>query len=348
MHLRFVELFCDVVQLRSFSKAAAAHGVSQSAVSQAVNQLEMRLGTELIDRSKRPFELTPAGQIYHDGCRELLEGYRAVEDRVRNVRDRVKGLVRVAAIYSVGLLQMDSYVRRFHELYPEARLRVEYLHPEQVYEQLLKDEADIGLLSFPRDRGEFSSVAWEEQPMVLVVPPEHRLAGAAAVSVADIAGEAYVGFTEELTIRKEVDRWLKRSKVHVKIVHEFDNIENIKRAIEVGSGIAILPAPTVRREVDSGSLRAIRFADVDWRRPLGIVHKRNRTLGNAARRFIELLRQDPSAFPRDRAEARDNGEAAPVLVPSLTDESPAPDVPPPITSEAGAVKSKQRRLSSRL
>lgn len=298
MHLRFVEAFCDVVQQRSFSKAAAAHGVSQSAVSQAVHLLEKRLGTLLIDRSKRPFELTAAGQVYFDGCRELLDDYRAIEDRVLKLRDKVVGTLRVAAIYSVGLLQMDGYAKRFGEQFPDVRLRVEYLHPEKVYEQLAHDEAELGLVSFPRDRGEFTNVPWQSQPMVLVVPPNHRLAGRTCLEVRDIDGEDFIGFTEELSIRKEVDRWLKRSKVNVNIVHEFDNIENIKRAIEVGAAVAILPLPTVRREADTGSLAVIPFSDVTWMRPLGIVHKRHKILSNAAHKFIEMLRQDPKT-PRN-------------------------------------------------
>src|SRR5205823_11693882 len=130
----------------------------------------------------------------------------------------------------------------------------------------------------------------------LAVPPAHRLVGRDAISVREIDGEDFIGFTEELSIRKAIDRWLRRSKVSVKIVHEFDNIENIKRAIEVGSAVAILPLPTVRREAESGSLSAIPFSDVAWQRPLGIVHKRHKTLSNAAHKFIDMLRQDPKSF----------------------------------------------------
>ena len=151
MHLRNVEIFCDVVSLRSFSRAAKAHDVSQSSASQAVLQLDRRLGTELIDRSKRPFELTEAGELYFDGCRKLLDSYRKIEDRVRQLRNRVVGEVRVAAIYSVGLLQMDGCARRFSQLYPDADVQLEYLHPDDVYARVLADEADLGLVSLSQD-----------------------------------------------------------------------------------------------------------------------------------------------------------------------------------------------------
>jgi len=292
VQLKFVEVFCDVVHHRSFSKAAVAHDISQSAVSQAVNLLERRLGTQLIDRSQRPFQLTPEGQVYHDGCRDILEKYRSLEDRVLQMRDKVVGTVRVAAIYSVGLLQMETYVKRFNELYPDARVRLEYLHPEEVYQQIAEDIADLGLVSFPKERGEFVSHPWQEQAMVLVAAPDHRLAQLPSVQVRDLAGEDFIGFTTELTIRKEVDRWLRKSRVQVNLVLEFDNIENIKRATEIGSGIAILPYPTVLREVEAGSLVAIPFTDAAWKRPLGIIHRRQKPLSNAMRKFLKILQDD--------------------------------------------------------
>ena len=303
MHLRNVEIFCEVVSLRSFSKAAEVHHVSQSSASQAVHQLEKRLETQLIDRSKRPLELTAAGRIYYEGCRDLLEGFRQIEDQVREAKDQVAGRVRVAAIYSVGLLQMDAYVKQFEERYPETELQLEYLHPEDVYDRVLQDAADIGLVSFPKDGGEIGCIPWLEQEMVLVVPPAHRLAGEPWTPVEELNGERFVGFTAELTIRRQIDRWLRQAKVAVQVVHEFDNIENIKRAVEIGAGIALLPAPTVRRECESGSLWAVQLALDNhppdkplWRRPLGIVHKRHKTLSTAAIKFVELLHEEPDSL----------------------------------------------------
>lgn len=307
MQLRNVEIFCDVAARRSFSKAAQAHNVSQSLVSQTVHTLEERLGTQLIDRSKRPLELTPAGELYYDGCRKLLETYRQLEDRVREVENnKVAGRVRVAAIYSVGLLRMDAYVRRLEELYPEVSLRVEYLHPDEVYDRILADEADLGLVSFPRDGGEISCINWQEQEMVLVVPGDHRFAGRKSVRPKEIAGEDFVAFTSELTVRKQIDRWLKQEHASVTVVHEFDNIENIKRAVEVGSAVTILPEPAVEREVELGSLDRIRFKGVDWHRPIGIIHRRHKTLTTAANKFVELLHEDPATFAKPTGTRESN------------------------------------------
>jgi DNA-binding transcriptional LysR family regulator len=293
MHLRNVEIFCDVVMHGSFSKAAELHQVSQSSASQAVHMLEHRLGCKLIDRSTRPFELTPAGQVYYDGCRQILESFRDVEGRVQQLRNKVIGRVRMAAIYSVGLLQMDAYAKRYRAMYPDVVLQLEYLHPDEVYSRIRNDEADLGIVSFPRVGGEIASVAWQNQEMVVVVPAGHRHAGRPSLAVQELDGETFVGFTPELRIQKHIDRWFKQSGIAVDFVHAFDNVENIKRAVEIGSGAALLPLPTVRREVETGSLSAVRLEGVQWSRPLGIVHRRNRTLSNPARKLVELLRETP-------------------------------------------------------
>jgi DNA-binding transcriptional LysR family regulator len=292
MYLKDVEIFCEVAARRSFSKAAEAHQMSQSSASHAVSALERRLGKQLIDRSKRPLELTTAGQIYYEGCRELLRAFRAIEDRVQGIENRVAGEVRVAAIYSVGLLQMDALVRRFEETYPEVEVRVEYRHPDEVYEAIRSGDAHLGLVSFPRDGGEFASLAWQEQEMVVVVPPTHRFCSLESVRVVDLDGEDFVTFDSGLAVRRQIDRWLRTAGVSVNVVHAFDNVENAKRAVEIGAGIALLPRPTVLRELELGSLVAIPLADAKWTRPLGIVHRRHKKLSAAARKFVEALRAE--------------------------------------------------------
>ena len=311
MHLRNVEIFCDVVAQRSFSKSAESNNVSQSSASQAVHTLEKRLGCRLIDRSKRPLEPTAAGQVYFEGCRTMLDSFRKIEDHVQRMEHRVAGRLRVAAIYSVGLLQMDEYLQRYRQSYPDVDVRVDYLHPDEVYARIDDDSADLGLVSFPRDGGEIGSIPWQEQRMVLVVAPHHALAAKSHVAVHELEGEEFVGFRAELTVRRQIERWLKRAKVAVNVVHEFDNIEIIKRAVEIGSGVTILPAPTVRREVETGSLAAIPFEDVAWYRPLGIIHKRQKTLTTAVSKFVDLLHDHPEAFPNSQHPAfRGDGDQA--------------------------------------
>lgn len=288
MQLEALEIFCEVARLRSFSQAARARGITQSAVSQVVSQLEARVQTRLIDRSTRPLRLTPPGQKYYDGCKTMLERFAEVEADVRGMRAEDVGTVQVAAIYSVGLGDMGQYVRRFAEEQPHAQVHIEYHHPDKVYQRVLDGTADLGLVSFPHKTPKLTALPWKEEEMVLACAPAHPLAQRPAVRPAELMDAAFVHFERNLAVRRQVDRFLKAQGVAVEVVLEFDNIENIKQAVALGAGVALLPEPTVRREVQARTLAARPLVGCRLTRPLGIVHRRQR-LGAAARRFVDLL-----------------------------------------------------------
>src|SRR5262245_37537987 len=312
MHLKSLKVFCDVVGRRSFSRAAEENGISQSGASQVVNQLERHLGTKLIDRSKRPFSLTAEGEIYYSGCRKLVERYFSLEERIRTLHDEVAGRVRVASIYSVGLHHMNRYLHEFLSEYPKANVRLEYLHPHRVYEAVENDQADLGLVSYPKASRAIKAIGWRQEPMVLVCAPAHRFAKRQRVALEEVAGEPIVGFDADLTIRREIDRVLYEYRDELRVVMEFDNIETIKRAVEIDAGVSLLPAPTVVREVAAESLVAVPLSSDELVRPLGIIHRRGRDLGVTARRFIELLRSEGSNIdaPKHAAEGRSESAVA--------------------------------------
>jgi DNA-binding transcriptional LysR family regulator len=289
MQLETLRTFCDVVRLRSFSRGAQANGLSQSRASQSVHELEEHLGTVLIERGKRPLRLTPEGELFYVGCREVVDRYSELEARVRRIQTEANAVVRVAAIYSVGLGDMNEHIKRFTLARPQAEVRMEYLHPDRVYERVENGEADFGIVSFPKARRDLAVVAWRREQMVAVCAPSHRLAREQTVSPSALNGEKFVGFDRGLTIRREVDRFLRRHGVRVEVALEFDNVEAIKRAVEVGSGISILPAPTLEREAQSGSLVKLLLDAEEFVRPMGIIYRRGRRLYPNAQRFIELL-----------------------------------------------------------
>jgi len=291
MQVEALKIFCDVVRWASFSRGAAENTISQSSASQAVQRLEEHLGVKLIDRSKRPLVLTQHGKVYYEGCKDLVSRYYEVENRVRTLKDEhnVVGTVRVASIYSVGLAHMSRYVQTFESLHPEAHVRLEYLHPTRVVESVAQEEADLGLISFPRKWPELTVIPWREEEMVVAVHPKHRFAALGALEVGQLDGEKFVHFDADLSIRRAIDRFLRCHGVQVEPTLEFDNIENIKRAVEIPAGVTILPRPTLEREVQAGTLVAVPFRDQHFTRPLAILHRRNRRLDLTASRFLELL-----------------------------------------------------------
>jgi DNA-binding transcriptional LysR family regulator len=296
MQLKSLKVFCDVVGRRSFSRAADENGISQSGASQMVHHLEGELGVKLIDRSKRPFVLTPEGQVYYDGCRKLVQRFLSLEEEVRTLHEEVAGRVSVASIYSVGLSHMSQFVQDFMRQHPKANVNLQYQHPDRVYELVRNDSVDIGLVSYPRESRNVKAIVWREEPMVFVCSPEHALAETDSITVEHLQGLQFVGFDAHLRIRNELDKTLSAHGVHANIAMEFDNIETIKRAIEINSGAGLLPEPTVSREVAAGSLVARRLAGVELVRPLGIIQRRGAELGKTARRFIQLLRGEPTSL----------------------------------------------------
>lgn len=292
MHLGSLKVFCDVARHRSFSQAAAANDITQSAASQIVSQLERRMEVQLIDRSCRPLQLTSPGRTYFDGCKTLLEQYLALEASIKTAQAQVAGTVQVAAIYSVGLSDMGQYMQKFALEQPSAFVHIEYLHPDRVYEKVLEGTADIGLVSFPRKSPKLTALPWRQEEMVLACSPRHRLAAKATVEPRDLSGQKYIHFDRNLVIRREVDRFLNRQGIAIEVVLEFDNVENIKQAVELGEGVALLPEPTLRREVKSRTLVGLPLVGSPLVRPLGIIHRRRHKLSAAAQRFIELLRHE--------------------------------------------------------
>lgn len=292
MQLKSIKVFCDIVRHRSFSRAADDNGISQSGASQVVHQIEAELGVKLIDRSKRPFVLTPEGETYFQGCRNMFERYQALEDQVRLLHHEVAGRVRVATIYSIGLHQMNRYMKRFMTDHPKANVRLEYLHPHRVYQSVEDDHADIGLVSYPRESRTIATAEWRHEPMVLACSPRHPLAERDEVVLEDLEGLDLVGFDSDLTIRREIDRALQTRNIDVRVVMEFDNIETIKRAIEINAGVGLLPAPTVVAETDAGSLRTFPLDEGELVRPLGVIYRRGRELSATTEQFIDMLRGD--------------------------------------------------------
>jgi len=271
------------------SKGAAQCGVSQSAASQHVHEVEKRLGLALLDRGKRPMGLTTAGKLYADFCRDVLRREEELRMALDGLKNEVEGAVRVASIYSIGLSEMSRLREEFTALHPSAQLLVEYMHPDKIYQAVRQGDADLGLVSYPLSSRDIAAIPWRREEMQLAAPPTHPLAAKEEVYPADLDGVDFIGFDEDLSIRRELDRYLRGHGVTVNIVMHFDNIQTIKEAVAVGSGVSILPARTMQAEIAQGRLAAVPLAAPDLARPLGIVHRRRKKFNRAAQAFLELL-----------------------------------------------------------
>ena len=295
MNIDMLKVFCSVVDQQSFSLGAAQHHISQSAATQAVRRLEEQFGTQLLDRHKRPPMLTPAGEICYREFRKILELYDAVADRIRELGNEIQGSVRVAAIYSVGLYGLSQCMQEFMRSYPQTRVQLEYLRPADVYAAVESGRVDLGIVSYPAALRGLSVIPLRSEEMVVACHAQHVLAGRKGTTLQDLAGEKFVAFDRDLPIRKEIDRQLRQQGVTVEVVLELDNIETIKQAVEIGAGISILPEPTVCKEVQIGTLSAVRLRGITLQRPIGLIHRDRAVFSPTTSRFVELLEQMPVA-----------------------------------------------------
>ena len=289
-----LQLFKDIAQLRSFSKAAIHHHISQSAASQHVQELERRLDIILLDRSTRPLTVTDAGKLYLDFCREVLRRSEDFEAALDRLKEQAHGTVRVAAIYSVGLSEMSDLEREFSQRFPRGHLQVEYLRPEKIYEAVGGDRADLGLVSYPEPTRDITVLPWREEEMVLAASPSHPLAQANMVHPRDLSGLDFVGFDEDLPIQKAITRFLEEHDTQVHVVLRFDNIQMIKEAVAHRMGVSIMPARVLQQDLLQGRLAAIPIAGAPLYRPLGIIHRRKKKFNRISQGFLELLEQKPA------------------------------------------------------
>jgi DNA-binding transcriptional LysR family regulator len=291
------KLFRDVAQSRSVSKGAALNSISQSAASQHIQELEDRFGIELLDRSTRPLGLTPAGRLYLDLCREVLRRAEEFAAALEELKHEIGGNVRIASIYSIGLSEMPRLREEFESLYPKAALQTEFLRPDRVYDAVLSDAADLGLISYPEHRRDITVIPWRNECMAVVLPTGHRLGGKSKMAAEDLDGQDFIAFDEEVIIRREVDRFLREHSVNVNRVMQFDNIQSIKEAVGSGHGVSILPEPSIASDAELGRLVSVPLDAPGFVRPVAVIHRRRKKLNRATQAFLDLLLAATGAMP---------------------------------------------------
>ncbi len=289
-----LKLFRDMAQNKSVSRGASLNGISQSAASQCLQELERRMGVALLDRTTRPLALTPAGKLFYELCRDTLRREEQFQVQLENLKGFAEGTVRVASIYSIGLSEMSRLQDEFAARFPDAQLHVDYLRPDKVYEAVLADQADLGLVSYPEAARDLAVIPWREEEMTVAAPPSHPLAAKAVLLPADLDGQDFVGFDEELMIRRELDHFFREHGIAIHMAMQFDNIQMIKEAVALGSGISILPARTMQAEIAQGRLMSIPLHAPELVRPVGIVHRKRKRFSHAVQSFLELLLEQPA------------------------------------------------------
>jgi len=295
MQIENFKIFADLVETKSFSKAAKLNGITQSAVSQQARAMERNFKTLMIDRSQKQFNLTREGQRIYEAAKEILHVYEKLESELQEMKKVISGTIRISTIYSIGLHELPPYVKRFLQEFPSVNVRIEYRRSNLVYEDILRNAVDFGLVAFPQKQRQIEMIPFRNDRLVLITHPNHMLAKATEVDLKTLAGQKFIGFDPDIPTRKAVDSIFRDNKLEITPVMEFDNIETVKRAVEIDHGIAIVPQATVQQELRQGTLAIVPFKGKEFTRPLAILHRKGRVLTPAMRKFVETLSAEGAA-----------------------------------------------------
>lgn len=297
MQIETLKMFCDLAETESFTKAAQMNSVTQSAISQQISSLERQFKCLLVERSKKNFRLTREGQVLYNSSKQILSTHDALHHKIQEIKHVISGTIRVATIYSIGLHDLPPYLSVFLRAYPTVNVHLEYSHAAEIYEDVLSNVIDIGLVAYPRREAGLEIVHLRKEPLVLICYPHHPLAKAKSLKLADLQGQKFIHFETGIPTRRAVDHLLKAAKVTVKPVMEFDNIETVKRAVEIEAGVAIVPQPTVAQEVNSKALVEVKIEGKDLFRPLAAIYRKNKVLSPAMKQFLLVVKgEKPKVF----------------------------------------------------
>ncbi len=290
MQLDSLKVFCDLAETESFTQAARNTKVTQSAVSQTITSLEKHFKSLLVERSKKNFRLTSEGEVLYRYSKEILQSFDSLCSKLQGLQGEVSGNIRVAAVYSIGLHELPPYVQLFLKEHPSVTVHVGYRRADQVYEDVLGNVVDLGVVAYPTHDPRLETIPFQKDALVLICHPEHPFAKLKSINFKILKGQKFVSFGKDLPTRKALDKLFKQHGVKMETVREFDNIETLKRAVEINSGVAIVPEETIKVELANQTLAAVRL-EGDFARQLAVIHKKGKVLSPAIKAFINRLKK---------------------------------------------------------
>lgn len=304
MHIENFKIFSDLVESQSFSRAAKLNGVTQSAVSQQLRAMEKHFTVLIVDRSQKQFRLTREGQKLYESAKEILHRYDKLVSDLQEMKKVISGTIHISTIYSIGLHELPPFITEFLKTYPAVNVRVEYRRSNLVYEDIVNNSVDLGLIAYPTQQRQIEVIPFLEDRLVLICNPDHEMANRSTVRIQELEGQKFIGFDQDIPTRKATDQMFREAGISPEPIMEFDNIETVKRAVEINAGVSIVPSATIKQEIKQKLLSAIAIEGVNVVRPLAIIHRKGRVLTPAMKKFISTLTGRPyqEAAPKSKAE----------------------------------------------
>ena len=289
MELASLRIFRDVAYELSFIRAAKKNHLTQPAVSAYIKKLEESFGTRLFERTPNKVKLTPEGRQLLPYAEQVLRNFDSLRMAAGEIKNLPKGEIRIASIHSIGMYEIGGVLREYMQRFPGIQVHLQYRRAAEIYDMLKSKQVDLGLLAYPEKRNNFENLVYGEDRMVVVVPNGHPLAGCGSIDVEQLEGADFVAFDESAPTREAIDNLLKENGLRVNIRMTNDNIFALKKAVEIGIGLSIVPDSTIHEEIQAGRLVKLELTGIEIKRPLAIVRLNRSAPSTPELHFLDVM-----------------------------------------------------------
>ena len=289
MDINHLEVFLAVAQEKSFSRAAEALHRTQPAVSQAIRRLETELGEALFDRSSKDGTMTAAGRVLFDFAQQMMNLRHHAHSAIRELRDLHRGKLSLGANeYTVMCLL--PLIPIFRARHPHIKIEVKRSLASRIPGEILGRDVEIGVVSFKPSDPAIKSVAVVTDELALVVPPDHPLAAKKVVSVRELGAESFIAHNVPSPYREKVVKTFEKQRTPLNISMEMPTLEAIKRLVEKGMGVALIPRLAAHAEISRKQLVGLSVREMRLERKLHLIYRKGATLSHAAKAFLRVAR----------------------------------------------------------
>jgi DNA-binding transcriptional LysR family regulator len=289
VELNQLETFLAVAEEHSFSRAAVRLRRTQPAVSQVIRKLEASVGETLFDRAARDGALTAAGALLRDYALRLLALRREASSALDELKSLERGKLQLAANEYTCLYLLRA-IDRYRREFPHVNVAVHRMLASHIPDELNLRTFELGVISYRPDPAQYRSIAVYADSVALIVSPGHALAGAKRVSITDLGEENFIAHNVASPMRRRVIEAFQKYRTPLNMGIELPTIEAIKRFVAMGNGVALVPHLTVARELEAGDLVRVPVDELEVKRVLRLVYRRQATLSYAARAFLRTVR----------------------------------------------------------